>query len=143
MDIESMLKIRAETVEKLSRILFTWLKHFEQSTKPLGLRTHGREACDAVIYGSIARGIQKTSLWPLTTSDKFKLSIEGMVNMLKAIKIHCLQEPRGKSVEWSHINCKTLNMDLVVAEILEAVWNPVLDCHRLHMKEQRGELEEK
>jgi len=137
-----MLKIRAEVIEQLFQVPFTWLTNFERRTKPLCLRTHDKEACDAIMYGSVARGIQKASLWPLTTSDKIQISIEEMVTVLKCIKIHSLQGPRGESVEWSHINCKTLNMYFGVSKILEAVGNPVLDCHRLHMKQQRGEVME-
>ena len=44
---------------------------------------------------------------------------------------------------WSHINCKTINMHFGVAKILDSVGNPVLDCHKLHMREQRGEVKDK
>lgn len=82
-------------------------------------------------------------MWPLISSDKINLSIEETAAELKTIKIQTLQEPRGKSVEWSHINCKTLNMRTSVAKILEEIPNPVLESHRVHMKEQRGEVASK
>jgi hypothetical protein len=135
-----MLEIRAKTIEQLFRIPHTWLTNFERSTKSFCIRAHDREACNAVIYGSVARGIQKASLWPLKTSTKIKLSIEEMANVQKAIKVHTLQEPRGKRVEWGHINCKTLNMHAGVAKILEGVGSPVLDSHHVHMIEQRSEV---
>ena len=137
------MDVRADIIEKLFQIPFTWLKNFEQSATPLCLRAYDREACDAIMYGSVARAMQKASLWPLTTSDKIHLSIAQLVAVLTGIRIYALHEPRGKSMEWSHVNCKTFNMHFGVNSILQEGGNPVLDCHRLHMREQRGEVEEK
>ncbi|KAN0096814.1 hypothetical protein V8E51_015619 [Hyaloscypha variabilis] len=140
--LESILEVRAETIDRLFFIPFTWLKNFEQSPTPLCSRTYDREACDAIMYGSVARAIQHASLWPLTTSDKIHLSIAEFVNVLRSVRVYPLHEPRGKSMEWSHVNCKTFNMHFGIATILREIGNPVMDCHRVHMKQQRGEVEE-
>ena len=137
------MEVRADVIERLFQIPFTWLRNFEQSTTPLCLRRYDRDACDAIMYGSVARAMQRASLWPLTTSDKVHFSIAQFVAMLKDIRVYPLQEPRGKSLEWCHVNCKTLNIHFGVNIVLQQVPNPVLECHRVHMREQRGEVEEK
>lgn len=134
-----MLAIRSKTIASLFQIPHTWLSSFESSTKSLCLRTHDTEACDALIYGSVARGLQRASLWPLTNSFDVKLSIEEFAKALNEITIFHMPELRGKNFSYSHVNCNSLNLKVGVKRILEGVGTPVLECHGVHMKAQRGE----
>jgi hypothetical protein len=134
-----MLATRSKTIASLFQIPHTWLSNFESSTKSLCLRTHDTEACDALVYGSVARGLQRASLWPLTNSFDITLSIEEFAKVLSEITIFHMPEPRGKNFSYSHVNCNSLNLKVSVKRILEGVGNPVLECHWMHMRAQRGE----
>lgn len=131
--------MRAETIAQLFRLPHAWLTRFERSKKPLCIRAHEAEACDALIYGSLARGLQKASLWPLECPADIHLSVEELTDVLKNIRIFFMPEPRGKDFNFGHSSCNMVNLRVGVTRVLENVGSPVLDCHIVHMKAHKGE----
>jgi hypothetical protein len=134
-----MLEIRTKTIAELFRLPHSWLNCFERSTKTVRIGADETEACHALIYGSLARGLQKANLWPLKSSDDIYLSINKMAILLMSIRFFFMTEPRGKDFNASHSSFDTLSSRVGVARVLEDVGSPVMDCHIVHMKAQRGE----
>lgn len=134
-----MLDIRAKTIAELIRLPQAWLTHFERSKNPLCVRAHEAEACDALIYGSLARGLQKANLWPLKNPNEIYLSVEELADVLRNIRIFFMPEPRGKDFNACHSSYNMVNLRVGVMRMLDNMECPVEECHWVHMRGQRGE----
>ena len=102
---------------------------------------YSRPGCDAIIYGSILRGLDIHDLHPEMKPEDVLLSITALVEIVSKLKLYPYYSANGGV----HDDCSLSDFASDAASILSNIGSPVLESHVRHMKEQSkkllGELE--
>lgn len=89
-----------------------------------------RKECDAIVYGSLLRGLQELDLWPRKPADTIKISVNELASQLQSLYNYVY--PRS-----GHDSCNlAFRLRDQIASTLSSVPNPVLASHRRHMRIQ-------
>lgn len=89
-------------------------------------------ACDAISWGSITRGMQLAGLWPIKPAEQVYLSVDEVASAIESIHIYHFH---------THLECGKPNFQEDVARVLRRIESPVMDSHRRHMARQLEEME--
>jgi len=91
--------------------------------------------CNAIVYGSLLRGLHSIDLWPRKRPEDIHISIQELRQKLEALRISTLLGHRdGFGVYTNHSRCSIPNYREEICEVLLSIADPVLDSHRQHMK---------
>lgn len=127
--VERIREVREEAIKNLLEVPYGRLDQYESTTAGICYQPENREACDAAIYGSIARGLQKADLWPRKQARDVHISVEQLAAKVKNIPFHYI----NYNYE-NHYNCGGPNFKGQVASILSAIPSLVLTLHSRHME---------
>jgi len=95
--------------------------------------------CDAIVHGSLIRGLQSCNLWP-ESSIATGLNAQTLAHLLQFLKIFPL-ERRPFMPDADHTPCSELGLNVKVDSIISRMSDPVQDYHRVHMTAQREKLQ--
>jgi hypothetical protein len=140
--LESIHKVRRETIEKLLTIAYSQVNRYEACTAKVCQERNDSDRCDALSYGSLTLGLRKTNLWPSQTTDRMSRSDWSVKILSSRISnlIVLVTAPSGQNYARSdHTNCCDSSFKAKVEEVMSKIESPVLDSHRVHMRDQRGE----
>jgi len=138
--LESIMEIRETAIAALLDLPYTQIKRYEDSAylppylcqARFGSVPYGSHAaCDNLVYGSLTYGLYARRLWPRKTPESIHESINALAVHINTLTICTLSE--------HHSNCHVYGFKAKAKRILEELPSPVLDSHRKHMREQRGE----
>ncbi|MCJ1368297.1 hypothetical protein MMC16_007439 [Acarospora aff. strigata] len=132
--IESILDIRQATVKALLNVLYDYVDRFE-SNKETICRENSKE-CDALVYGSLLRGLQEADLWPRKSSKTVHISVQELASKLNSLNIFIYPQDRRRHSSSSHYNCNWAERKDLVANTLSSIPDPVLESHSRHMQIQ-------
>jgi hypothetical protein len=65
-----IMQKRLQKIAAMLAVLYNNIKKFEDSDKTICTQGHNQEACDAAVYGSLLRGLQKIGLWPRKSPEE-------------------------------------------------------------------------
>ncbi|KAL2070182.1 hypothetical protein VTL71DRAFT_13208 [Oculimacula yallundae] len=126
---ENVLRIRNDTVKALLATPYQMVSKYEKTNDnicQLGDVDGEDNACDGASWGSLTRGMQLASLWPIKPADEVYMSIEEVADAIESIHIYHFV---------AHHHCGPTNFHAEVTRVLGRIENPVLDIHRRHMVE--------
>ena len=130
--LERIQEVREETIKNLLKVPYSRLDQYESTISGICCQPGNREGCDAAIYGSIARGVQKAGLWPRKRAGDIHISPKELAAKVGDIRLYY-----AKYSYENHSNCGASNLAGQVTNILSAVPSPVLELHRQHMEGQK------
>jgi hypothetical protein len=133
--VESILKVRQETIAKLLDIPLSKAKKYETGGKIIC--KFDSERCDALSYGSLTLNLMKKDLLHRKSPDEIDESVNELASYISSLKV-LYELTRGTT----HFGCFESDMNYFpssVDKIMSEIESPVLDSHRVHMKLQRGE----
>ncbi|KAE9371891.1 hypothetical protein N431DRAFT_377959 [Stipitochalara longipes BDJ] len=139
--IERILEVRNETIGKLLSIPYSKIEKYDASIDTLCSASPDdpkeSSACDAIIYGSYTRGLQKIGLWPRKNIEDIHISIQELASMLSSIEIYqyAVHNSYGYGYEDKH-TCSPGDIKKEVSSQLKNIADPVLESHRRHMAAQ-------
>lgn len=89
--------------------------------------------CDAMVYGTLLRGLQELDLWPRKPADIIKISVHKLALQLQSLVIFVY--PANDFSD--HFSCNFVNSfkDRIALK-LRSIHNAVLASHRRHMRIQ-------
>jgi hypothetical protein len=128
LSLERILEVREETISNLLELPYGRLDQYETTITSICRQPGSREGCDAAIYGSIARGLQKAGLWPRKRTGEIHMSAKELAAKIGNIQIYCA----SYSYE-NHYSCG-LPISELVTKTLSAILSLVLEPHRRHME---------
>ena len=132
---ENIRRIRKETVEKFLAIPSAMVAKYERTNDnlcQLGDVSGEDNACDAISWGSLTRGMQLAGLWPIKPAEEVYLSVDEVASAIESIHIYYFH---------THLTCGKINFHEDVARVMRRIENPVMEAQKIHMARQRG-LEE-
>jgi len=97
---------------------------------------YSRPGCDAIIYGSLLRGLDLHDLHPDMKPEEVRLSIVALAEIIGKLEIYPYYSAKGGV----HDDCSISDFASATGSILSNVGNPVLESHIRHMKEQSKKL---
>ncbi|CZR66909.1 uncharacterized protein PAC_16810 [Phialocephala subalpina] len=125
--LERIQEVRKELIKNLLEVPYSRLDRYESTVASICSRPGNREGCDAAIYGSIARGVQKAGLWPRKQAEDIHMSAKELATRVKDIRIYAPYD------SYSNQYCGGPGFWDQIPNILSAVPSPVLDLPRRHM----------
>jgi hypothetical protein len=87
--LENILAIRLEVIEKLFDLPYSQVTRFENNSNVL-CQQGSNPACDAIIYGSLLRSLQRVDLWPRKDPKVLRTSVNDLAIVIRALKVHIL-----------------------------------------------------
>ena len=144
--LESISKVRRETVEKLLTVVYKYSQagRYELSNSKICKEVYDGDKCDALSYGSTTLALSKANLWPRKTSDQISSSSWSVKRL--AADIGDTKVLVATSIKMSntmyrsdYTKCYGCDFKSKVEDVMSRIQSPVLDSHRVHMKGQRGE----
>ncbi|CZR54653.1 uncharacterized protein PAC_04537 [Phialocephala subalpina] len=133
--LKQILSLRLAALEKLLDIVYRRVRGFADNKEihcPREGVDKNRKACDAIIYGSLIRGLELVDLQSTRDLQDIKFSINQVSSKIKNLEIHSLNP--------FHESCFERDFEVQVDSVLSNLGNPVLDSHRRHMEEQQRKL---
>ncbi|KAL7269957.1 hypothetical protein RUND412_007345 [Rhizina undulata] len=134
--LERILQVREETINNLLELPYSRLDKYESTIASICRQPGNKEGCDAAVYGSIARGVQKAGLWPRKRAGEIHMSATELAAKVGDIQVHYPTYKSSYSYE-NHYSCSTHNFMELVTKTLSAIPSPVLESHRRHMEAQK------
>ena len=98
---------------------------------------HTRKECDALVFGSLIKGLKDLGIWPTThTPGDYHGSVSALIKGLSSLHCYVLEKRSYSST--LHMGCKfTEKLELEIERIkIDVVPSGVHDSHREHMKQQ-------
>lgn len=86
--LERIQEVREETIKNLLEVPYRRLDQYESTIAGICCQPGNREGCDAAIYGSIARGVQKAGLWPRKRAGDVHISAKELAAKVEGIRIY-------------------------------------------------------
>ncbi|KAK0120412.1 hypothetical protein ONS96_010627 [Cadophora gregata f. sp. sojae] len=129
--VEHIFRIRQQTITNLLAIPYAMVSKYERTNDnicQLGDISGEDNACDAISWGSLTRGMQLAGLWPIKPSEQIYLSVDEVVSAIESIHIYHFH---------THTDCGKSNFQQDVARVLRRIESPVMEAHRRHMARQR------
>jgi hypothetical protein len=131
--LERIQEVREETIKNLLDLPYGILDQYESTIAGICCQRAGREGCDAAVYGSIARGLQKAGLWPRKRAKDIHMSAKELAAKVGDIQIYYYANSHYEN----HYGCGAPNFRQQITNILSAVPSPALELHRQHMEAQK------
>ena len=128
--LERIQEVREEIIKKLLDLPYGILDQYESTIA--GICCEGREGCDAAVYGSIARGLQKAGIWPRKRAKDIHMSAKELGAKVGDIRIYYANFSRE-----NHHRCGAPDINEQVTNILSAVPSSAFELHRRHMEAQK------
>ena len=133
--------MRNETIDKLLSIPYSKIEKYDASIDTLCSTSPNNSkeslACDAIIYGSYTRGLQKIGLWPRKNIEDIHISIQELASMLSRIEIYQYAEYNSYGYDYGNKHtCSPGDIKKEVSSQLKNIADPVLESHRRHMAAQ-------
>jgi len=125
---------RRTAVENLLEIPRRRYKTYK-SNKSIMCR-YSRPGCDAIIYGSLLRGLDIHDLYPEMQPEDVRLSVTTLSEIVSKLKLYPYYSANGGV----HDDCSLSDFASEAASILSNIGSPVLESHIRHMKEQSKKL---
>lgn len=97
---------------------------------------YSRPGCDAIIYGSILRGLDLHDLHPFMMPEQVGLSITALAEVISKLEIYPYYSAKGGV----HDDCSLSDFASATASVLSNIGSPVLESHLRHMGEQSRKL---
>ncbi|KAE9364482.1 hypothetical protein N431DRAFT_447657 [Stipitochalara longipes BDJ] len=137
--IEEIMFRRRTAIENLLEIPRRRIKTYKDNKTTIC--RYNRPGCDAIIYGSLLRGLDIHDLHPDMKPEDVRLSITALAEIMSKLKMYPYYSANGGV----HDDCSLSEFASATASILSNIGSPVLESHVRHMKEQSkkllGELE--
>lgn len=90
---EKMLKIRAETIDRLLSVCYAYIDQVEQEETCKAIGSKMRDQCHYLTLGSLIHGFRALEIWKIRkTALDIRQSIENFYNTVKDIKTSTLHE---------------------------------------------------
>ena len=99
--------------------------------------TGDRKECDALVFGSLIKGLRGLGIWPLIlASEDYHGSVSELIESLYSLDCFVLDERVKRYTP--HTGCKfTQRLELEIERIkMDVVPSGVHDSHREHMNQQ-------
>ncbi|KAF8855126.1 hypothetical protein BDZ45DRAFT_805227 [Acephala macrosclerotiorum] len=126
MFLERIQELREELIRNLLEVPYSRLDKYESTIASICCQPgNNKEGCDAAIYGSIARGVQKAGLWPRKRAGDIHMSANELATKVKDIRIYSASYGYE-----GHHSCGSPTFRAQVTNILSAVPSQVLDIPR-------------
>jgi hypothetical protein len=127
---------RLKVVQNLINIPYKLVDKFESTRSTLCRQNSYKVECDAMIYGSLVRGLQVALLWPRKKPQDITRSVRELVSDLRLISI--FKYPLGEHDHNGHLtepheNCAVANFNEEIQSVLKSIPSPVSESHRTHM----------
>jgi hypothetical protein len=97
---------------------------------------YSRPGCDAIIFGSLLRGLGNYDLHPDMKSEDVHFSIIDVAEIITNLEIHPYYSAKGGI----HDDCSSSDFASAAASVLSNIGSPVLESHLRHMREQARKL---
>jgi hypothetical protein len=131
---EEILSLRRAAIETLFDIPKRRIKLYTDN-KAILCR-YSRPGCDAIIFGSLLRGLGLHDLHPDMKPEDIHLSITEFAEIVKKMEIHPYYSAKGGV----HDDCSSSDFASAALSVLTSVGIPVLESHLRHMGEQARKL---
>lgn len=127
------MSIRHDTIDELLKLPYEYIDLFDRSMDSVCVQVYFSRECDAMVYGSLLRGLQEFDLWPRKSADTIKISVDALALQLQSLGIFVYPADDFSD----HFSCNLVNsLRDRVASTLSSIPNPVLTSHRRHMQIQ-------
>lgn len=136
--LEHVLAVRQATIDKLLDIPYAHVESYESSNDVVCQRRSEQKVCDALVYGSLIRGLQIAGLWPRKKPEEIHVSINQLASTLESLEIFDLSDVGSYYANTNHISCSIRNFQGQVRTDLLGIPCPVLDSHYRHMDAQKA-----
>ncbi|KAH8749071.1 hypothetical protein F5882DRAFT_470734 [Hyaloscypha sp. PMI_1271] len=137
--IESILLCRRVTIAKLLAITAKCASPFTNDPNALHCPYRNR-ACDAIMYGSLLRGLEIAKVTPMMNAEEYHNSVETLSQGLSNLVIHVHPPYYGAYVAQDHSNCFTTDIKKEVEAVMAGIGDPILKHHIRHVEAQRSKL---
>jgi hypothetical protein len=97
---------------------------------------YGRPGCDAIIYGSLLRGLDIHGLHPDMKPEDVHLSVTALGEIISKLEIYPYYSAKGGV----HDDCSLSDFASATASVISNIGSPVLESHVRHMEEQSRKL---
>jgi hypothetical protein len=97
---------------------------------------YSRPGCDAIIYGSLLRGLDLHDLYPEIKPEDVHLSVTSLAEIISKLEIFPYYSAKGGV----HDDCSMSDFSSGTASVLSNIGSPVLESHLRHMAEQSKKL---
>jgi hypothetical protein len=128
------MSLRQTAIESLLEIPRRRIKIFTEYK--ITMCRYSRPGCDAIIYGSILRGLDLYNLHPEMKPGDVHLTVTALADIISNIEIFPYYSAKGGV----HDDCSESDFASATSSILSNIGNPVLESHLRHMEEQSRKL---
>ena len=140
--LENISAVRQATIDKLLDIPYAHVDRYENANDIICRRKSRQKDCDALVYGSLIRGLQIAGLWPRKKPEEIHISIDQLASTLDSLEIFVLPDidsgyRHDYRTNHNHASCSVHNFKQQVHTALSGIPYPVLDSHYRHMEAQR------
>lgn len=119
------------------------IRRYDNKTKELVCSSRDAfeaEECDAVVYGSLVRGLQRLDLWPMKDPYDIPYNVNTLTNKMR--DLHLIKPNSSPNSDAIHGLCGFAGPILhYIYAIMRANQSPVVESDLRHMERQRRELE--
>jgi hypothetical protein len=131
---EEIMSLRLAAIENLLEIPKRRIKIYTENKTTMC--RYQRPGCDAIIYGSLLRGLDIHGLHPDMKAEDVHQSITTLAEIISKLEIYPYYSAKGGI----HDDCSLSDFPSATASVLSNVGNPVMESHIRHMKEQSKKL---
>lgn len=133
--IDSILKIRLATIDKLLSVIYSAFNKYVASTDILcDLK---KEDCDALVIGRMIKSAKRGCIWPRKRAKDICFSVESLAQRIRSFDTRAFHTAtEGQCVFKFDFNKET-------AEVLQSIPNHASEAERKHMDGQLAKLKGK
>ena len=125
-----MLDVREEAVQKLLDLPYSALRKLQGGRR---VCEHRNEDCDALLYGSLIRELEKFRLYPQKSAKDIQISVDALSKQIASILLSELPN----TGHGHHTLCGTRFFRDAVNKVVTGVSCPVLDTHHDHLEKKQ------
>lgn len=137
--LDDMLNVRDHTIQALLDLPYSFVDIFVTATAKNTTICDDRDEksqCDALTYGSLLLRLQSLQLWPRKSSTDINISINNLVEKLKAVKV--ISFPSRS--RYGHGRCGLGDYWESISSVTTSIPGPKLSSYPRHMPDMRNFL---